>query len=210
MSRFDIYIEGSGDTNKLQQVGREAMRNFLSNLRIDGSFRPIMCGSRQEAYKEFCWALKKVKPRVIPIVIPILLVDAETSVDKEAEPWVHLKARDNWGKPEGATNDHAYLMVQTMEAWLICDPSAWKAWKSRADTDRLPKIHNANVETIEKDKLEKGCEEVGKSIDLSYLNNKRLSGFGILKSVKPELVRKNSKEANRFFEFIEVKEGKAA
>ena len=201
MSRFKIYVEGSGDTNKLQAIGREAVSKFLSNLNIDGSIKVIMCGGRQQAYNDFCVALKNPKEGELPI----LLVDAEAAMQEEGKPWEHLKIRDGWDKPNNATDDHAFLMVQTMEAWLICDDSAWKAWKSRADTDKLPKIHNGNVETIEKDKLEKGCEAVGKSINFSYLDNKRLSGFGILKNVKPKLVREKSKEANRFFEFIEVK-----
>lgn len=201
MSHFEIYIEGSGDTGKLQQVGREAMRKFLSNLNINGSFQPIMCGSREQAYKEFCWATNKIKAGVIPL----LLVDAETLMDKQNEPWTHLKASDNWNKPEGATNDHAYLMVQTMEAWLVCDPSAWKQWKPRIDSSKLPAIHNNNVQLVGKEKLEEICEGLCKSINLSYLKQKRLNGFGILKSIKPKLVRDNSLEAARFFDYLEGK-----
>lgn len=207
MSCFKIYVEGSGQTNKLQAVGREAMAKFLSGLTLKRTCKIIMCGGRQQAYNDFCVALQNPKEGELPI----LLVDAEAAMQKEGDPWGHLKIRDGWDKPEAATNEHAFLMVQTMEAWLICDDSAWKAWKARVDTDKLPKIHNDNVETIEKDKLEKGCEAVGKSINFSYLDNKRLSGFGILKNVKPKLVRDKSKEANRFFEFLEIKveKGKA-
>ena len=200
VSCFKIYIEGSGDTNKLQAIGRESMRKFLSKLDINGSIKVIMCGGRQQAYNDFCVALKKTKPNEISI----LLVDAEAPVGKDAEPWTHLQARDQWNRPTGVTNDHAYLMVQTMEAWLVCDPSAWKLWKPRVDSGKLPAIHNNNVELFEKEKLERVCEEICQSINLSYSKDKRLNGFGILKNVQPELVRKNSKEANRFFKFIEV------
>lgn len=206
MSCFKIYIEGSGDTNKLQAVGREAMMKFLSQLTLKKPCKVIMCGGRQQAYNDFCVAMKSMKPGGD---VPLLLVDAETPVDKDAEPWVHLKIRDNWNKPNDATNDYAYLMVQTMEAWLVCDPSAWKSWKPRVDSSKLPAIHNNNVELVGKEKLESMCEALCKTIDSTYLKSKRLNGFGILKNVKLELVRTNSKEAKRFFEFIEVKKGNA-
>jgi hypothetical protein len=199
-------VEGSGDTNKLQTIGREAMAKFLSKLSLKKRCSIVMCGGRQQAYDDFRIALKNPKDGEFPI----LLVDAEAAMQREGEPWEHLKMRDGWNKPQTATDDHAFLMVQTMEAWLICDDLAWKAWKPRVDIGKLPKIHNDNVEAVEKNKLEEGCEAVCKSISFSYLGNKRLSGFGILKNVKPELVRKNSKEANRFFEFIEVKKSSAA
>lgn len=204
VSHYKIYVEGSGDNNKLQSVGRSAMKNFLSKLELNGSIQIIMCGGRQQAYNDFCVAMKNMKPDGD---MPLLLVDSESLVDKHAEPWTHLQARDNWSKPDRATDTHAYLMAQTMEAWIVCDPSAWKAWKPRIDSDKLPAIHNNNVELLEKDKLENICELICKTIDLSYLKSKRLNGFGILKYVQPELVRKNSKEANRFFEFIEVRKG---
>jgi hypothetical protein len=204
VSCFKVFVEGSGDTNKLQAVGREAMKKFLSRLTLKRPCQIIMCGGRQQAYNDFCLALQNPKDGEWPI----LLVDAEAAM--QGETWDHLKIRDGWEKPQDANDAHAFMMVQTMEAWLICDEQAWKAWKSRADTAKLPKIHNANVETIEKDKLEQGCGAVGKSIDFSYLKNKRMSGFGILKHVNPELVRINSKEAKRFFEFIEVEKVSAA
>lgn len=202
MSCFKIYTEGSGDINKLQAVGREAMTKFLLQLTLQKPCKIIMCGGRQQAYNDFCVAIKSFKAGGD---VPLLLVDAEDAVGKNAEPWIHLKSRDKWNKPDGATNDHAYLMVQTMEAWLVCDPSAWKLWKPRIDSSKLSAIHNNNVELIDKEKLEKMCGAVSKSIDLSYLKSKRLNGFSILKNVKSELVRQNSKEAKRFFEFLEVK-----
>lgn len=205
MSCFKLYVEGSGSSNKLQAVGREAMMKFLSKLSLKKPCKVVMCGGRQQAYNDFCVAMQNPKEGESLI----LLVDAEAAMQQEGMPWDHLKIRDGWDRPGTATDSHAFLMVQTMEAWLICDPAAWKKWKPHVAAAKLPKINNGNVETIEKDKLEAGCEAAGKSIGYSYLNNKRLSGFGILKNVEPALVRKNSKEAKRFFEFVEVKKGKA-
>lgn len=201
MSCFKIYAEGGGDTNKLQAVGREAMKKFLSELDLKRPCRIVMCGGRKQAYDDFCIALQNSKEGELPL----LLVDAEDAMKQDGKPWSHLKNRDGWGKPHGATDEHAFLMVQTMEAWLVCDHSAWKQWKSRVDVSKLPMVHNNNAELIERDKLEKGCEAASKSTDFPYMKNKRLSGFGILKYVQPQLVRKNSKEADRFFKFLEGK-----
>jgi hypothetical protein len=35
--------------------------------------------------------------------------------------WQHLKARDQWEKPSGSSDDQAFLMVQIMETWFLAD-----------------------------------------------------------------------------------------
>jgi hypothetical protein len=192
-----IYVEGGGDKKALQSVGREAMKLFLSNLIPERAFKVIMCGGRQQTYDDFCVALKMKNPDEI-----LLLVDAEAPVQEHGRSWLHLKNRkgDGWDQPENVSDDHAYMMVQTMEAWLICDPAAWKKWKSTIDTRSLP--NHKNIEIIDKPKLNETCETMFKSIGASYKDNKRINGFGILKYVQPELVAQKSKEAQRFFNYL--------
>lgn len=205
MTSFRIYVEGSGDTNKLQSVGREAVSKFLSGVVPGKTFSVHMCGGRKQAFDDFCVALENQKIGEMPL----LLVDAEDPLQTEEIPWGHLRNRDGWNMPIAASDSSAYLMVQTMEAWLICDPGAWKKWNPRADTGRLPRVHNNNVESISKPDLEAGCESVCKSVGKRYSKDKRLSGFGVLKFVQPGLVRENSKEAARFFDYIKEKAGAA-
>lgn len=195
-----IYVEGGGDTKHLQSVGRGAMRSFLSKLIPGRVFKVVMGGGRKQTYDDFCGALKNKKDDEI-----LLLVDAEAPVQANGRPWLHLKNRvgDGWDKPENASDEHAYMMVQTMEAWLICDPGAWKQWKSKVDISDLPS--HQNIEIIDKSKLDQTCEAIFRSIGESYKDNKRINGFGILKYVSPEQVAEKSIEARRFFNHLKIR-----
>ena len=56
-----------------------------------------------------------------PGELPLLLVDSEDPVAPGHTVWQHLKARDNWDRPNGAADDRAFLMVQVMETWFLAD-----------------------------------------------------------------------------------------
>lgn len=56
-----------------------------------------------------------------PNDLPLLLFDSEAPVKTGHTSWQHLKARDNWDRPNGASDDQAFLMVEVMETWLIAD-----------------------------------------------------------------------------------------
>ena len=56
-----------------------------------------------------------------PGELPFLLVDSEDAVHSGHSAWQHLKARNNWDKPNGASDDQAFLMVHLMETWFIAD-----------------------------------------------------------------------------------------
>lgn len=195
-----IYVEGGGDTKVLQAVGRMAMSSFLSNLIPDRTFSVTMCGGRKQTYDDFCTALKRKNQDDI-----LMLVDAEAPVRTNGRPWAHLKNRkgDGWDKPENAADDHAYMMVQTMEAWLICDPEAWKKWRQKVDASLLP--NHQDIEIIDKPKLNETCETIFRSVGASYKDNKRINGFGILKHVNPERVAEKSIEARRFFDYLKIR-----
>ena len=59
--------------------------------------RIVACGSRSDAFSDF----KKAAAIAGDNFFPLLLVDSEEDVT-ESEPWKHLKARDNWERPESA------------------------------------------------------------------------------------------------------------
>ena len=56
--------------------------------------------------------------------MPILLVDSESAVQPEHSVWKHLRTRDNWPRPQNASDDQAFLMVQFMETWFLADREA--------------------------------------------------------------------------------------
>jgi hypothetical protein len=83
---------------------------------VGREIRVQACGGRKQAFDKFVTALQ------LDTTTPILLVDAEAPVADIEDPWAHLKTRDGWAMPAGTDDDHAFLMVQAMETWLLADP----------------------------------------------------------------------------------------
>lgn len=70
--------------------------------------RIVASGSRNDAFSDFCTALKSATTDDFTV----LLVDAESPVETENGAWDHLTRRDGWVRPQGAGCESAHLMVQ--------------------------------------------------------------------------------------------------
>lgn len=121
---FIIYIEGGGDRNRqLETFFRRAWSKFFENSGLGKSMPSVVRGgSRNRTYALFSRAIKINTPGKDQI--PILLVDSEDAVQKGYSVWEHLRTHDSWTKPTGAGEEHAFLMVQVMETWLLADRNA--------------------------------------------------------------------------------------
>ena len=116
-----LYVEGGGDRNPSKTKCRQAFRAFLLNAGLEGRLPRIFAsGGRRQAYDDFRHALGASRGDDLAV----LLVDSEGPVATDVGPWRHLKDRDGWDKPAGATDDHVHLMVQCMEAWFLADRAA--------------------------------------------------------------------------------------
>lgn len=107
--------------------------------------RIIRGQGRQRTFELFVTAVENPEPGVLPL----LLVDSEGPLAESHTEWQHLKARDNWERPDGARDDQAFLMVQVMETWFLADrdllhsyfgpalrESHLKAWRSLAEVPK--------------------------------------------------------------------------
>ena len=139
-----IYAEGGAPGNLAREC-RQGFNEFLRKAGLEGRMpRIVACGSRDRAYEDFCTAQKKASDAFI-----VLLVDSEEGVGVGADPWEFLERRDNWSKPDGATDDNAHLMVQCMEAWFLADSDALARFfgngfnanllPNRRDVENIPK-----------------------------------------------------------------------
>jgi hypothetical protein len=120
-----LYVEGAGQTDLARSQCREAFSTFFEAAGLAGKRpRTVPCGGRQAAFDAFQAGI--AGPRNGELVL--LLVDSEGPVQPNHSNWDHLKARDNWDRPTGATDDQAFLMVQVMETWFLADRAMLRAY----------------------------------------------------------------------------------
>jgi hypothetical protein len=113
-----IYAEGGGDGPLLDTLFRQAWSEFFKAAGLSGRMPGVVRGQgRTQTFDMFKTAIQAAKAGVIPM----LLVDAEDTVQAGHSVWQHLKARDGWDQPAGAAVDQAFLMVRIMETWFVAD-----------------------------------------------------------------------------------------
>ncbi len=113
-----LYIEGGGDSKDLVPRFREAWSEFFKSAGLGGHMPKIVRGGgRDRTFGRFTIAIANPRPKTVPL----LLVDSEDPIKTGPSVWQHLKARDGWNKPSGASENDAFLMVQAMETWFLAD-----------------------------------------------------------------------------------------
>lgn len=200
-----IFIEGGGDSEKLQSECQRAFTKFFEKAGLKERRlmpRVVACGGRGAAYDRFCTATRLGEAA-------LLLVDAEAPVATNpttghpVEPWAHLRQRDQWACPAGATNEQVHLMAVCMEAWFVADRNAFLTYYStgnrRANPNALPILPApANVEALGKQQVFQWLAAASApSGNLSYSKGSR--SFDLLAALNPEEVAKASYHAQRLF-----------
>lgn len=194
-----IFVEGGGDQRKTTSACRAGFEALFNKIVLPRqSPRIIICGSRQSAYDDFCNELK-VSLRSCDGCI--LLVDSEAPVIT-AKVWEHLETRkgDSWVRPATATEDHVYLMVQSMESWFLADREALKEFYGQDfKVNALP--GQPNIELISKQDVFEALKAATSSTKKRKYH-KTKHGFAILALLDPKKVSRASRHANRLFKFL--------
>jgi hypothetical protein len=191
-----IFVEG-GSQGAAKSGCRQGFRTLFEKIVPKGSFRIIASGSRGDAFKDFCLALKRN-----PDDYNVLLVDSEELV--VLQPWEHLANRvgDGWRRPAGSGDDQAQLMVQVMEAWFLADRQALAEYYGQGFlADSLP--GQPNIELISKQEVFRVLRHASKNTRTKGEYHKTRHGFDLLELVDPELVRKASLHADRLFKLLQ-------
>ena len=190
-----IIVEG-GAQGSAKNGCRQAFRAFIEKVVPRASFRVSASGSRGDAYKDFCLAMKQHGNDY-----NVLLVDAEEAV--VVAPWQHLANRrgDGWRRPAGASDDQAHLMVQVMESWFLADRQALARYYGQGFlTDSLP--NQQNIESIPKSDVFTALKHASRKTKTKGEYHKTRHGFDLLELIDPSLVRTASAHANRLFEVL--------
>lgn len=123
MVKAILYLEGGGDLDHLKRSCRENFQKLLIRCGFTGRMpRIIPCGGRDKAFKNFKRAHKT--KRTDEFVG--LWIDSEDPLKDLEATWEHLLQRDNWEKPDGATDDQVLFMTTCMETWIVADRETLK------------------------------------------------------------------------------------
>ena len=197
--KVHIYVEG-GARGDLSTRCRRGFKTLFDKAGLP-KLKILACGSRGEAYKDFCVALKRKEPDVFPL----LLVDSEAIVSDIDQPWEHLHQRegDHWSKPDGASNDHVHLMVQCMEAWFVTDRGALCVYFGGNFRESVLPART-DVEEIPKNGLFSSLKEATRNTTKGAYGKGRHS-FELLALIDPSKVVDASPAAKRLVGFLEAK-----
>ena len=155
--------------------------------------RVVACGGRDNAYDKFCHALATASDNQVVI----LLVDSEERVAEGAGPWSHLRKRDGWSRPVGATDDHAHLMVQCMESWFLADKDRLERYFGRGfNRQALP--GDEDIENVPKEAVLEGLGRASRRCGRPYRKGRR--SFEILGELDPEMVAAASLHVRRLLD----------
>ena len=113
-----IYLEGGGDAKDLHARCREGFRKLLEACGFRGRMpRLVACGGRGTTFDDFRTEhLRKAANDFVA-----MLIDSEDPMDDINAAWDHLRLRDGWNQPAGATDDQVLLMTTCMETWIVAD-----------------------------------------------------------------------------------------
>lgn len=200
--KVKVYVEGGGDGNDLRTRCRKGFSSFFAEANLAGRMPKIIaCGGRKSAFDKFRTAFESRKAGEFIV----LLVDSEDPVAENSGPWEHLARRDGWDRPGEATDEHAHLMVQCMEAWFLADKEGLGTYFGHEfNRNALPR--RQEIEEITKadvlDGLKKATRQCGKG---EY--GKGRHSFDILEQTDAAKVLDVSPSARRLVETLREKAG---
>lgn len=192
-----IFFEGGGDKEATQSKCREGLSKYCAKLKPRNSrLRIVVGGGREQTFDKFKTAALNCRADEVSV----LLVDSEAPVSVDT-PVEHLHGQDGWEFPK-LLNYRVYLMVQTMESWLLADREALAAYY---DGGFLPKSlpgRSTNIETIRKEDVEPALKKATKNTKTKGEYHKINHGAVLLALIDPTKVEKASPHAANFHEFL--------
>ena len=178
------------------QVFRNAWRDFFISAGLAGNLpRIVRGGGRQQTFDQFSEAVKSGRSDELLI----LLVDSEGPVAAGRSVWQHLQANDRWERPPGVGDEQAFLMVQTMETWLLADRAALRDYFGVSFREnRLPSQYN--LEDIAKETALQSLERATADCNKQYA--KGTVSFEVLGRINPDAVSERCPHAKAMLDCL--------
>lgn len=201
-AEFRIFVEG-GSKGQLAQKCRQGFARFFEKSGL-GHRRPRItsCGSRKDAYDDFCHALSKAGEKDIFL----LLVDSEAAVTVGADQvWDHVKARqgDGWDKPAAADAGKLHFMVECMENWFLADPQAVEAFFGQGfKSPALP--NKKNIESVAKSDVYDALNKATDKLKTKRPYGKGEHSFSLLEKIDPAKVEAGGEFAKRVIDKVKT------
>ncbi len=196
MVRVRLVIEGGSEGRRQSGTFRAAWRNFFQSAGLNiNRLIVVRGGSRNQTFDRFLSALRNAEADELPI----LLVDSEGPVASGRSAWEHLLANDRWVRPPGVRDEQAFLMVQTMETWLLADRAALRDYFGPSFREnRLPSQYN--LEDIAKETVMQSLERA--TVDCNKQYAKGAVSFEILGQINPDAVSERCPRAKALFDCL--------
>jgi len=192
-----IFVEGGGNQATTKAMCRKGFSDYCGRIAsLRHNPRIVACGSRDEAFKKFCIAVSESRQGEKVV----LLVDSEEAI-VAGSTIEHLSLRDpSWNFPR-LQQHRTFLMVQTMEAWLLADRDILAEFY---DGGYLPNAlpQNPSVENISKQDLELGLKNATRGTKSKGEYHKTKHGFALLSLIDPQKVESASPHAASFHQFL--------
>ena len=198
MSEIVIFVEGGGDAAYLKIRCRESFTKLLEKSGFKSRLPRITpCGSRNEAFDKFQTAHRQGE-----LTYVALLVDSEDPISDNEQTWKHLKIRDGWERPAGATDDQVLLMTTCMETWIVADRAALKRlYHNCLQESALPA--ETNPEQRDRHAVQDALVNATKDCKNAYAKNKR--SFEALTNVDPATLKANLPSFARMLRILNEK-----
>jgi hypothetical protein len=138
--------------------------------------------------------------------LQVLLVDSEdpitvTQVPKNSSiEWEHLKERDGWIRPHGATADQAQLMVTCMETWIMADRGVLAAFVGSELRERAL-LPLENLEERPRERVQQSLARATRDCKNAYQKGSR--SFQVLAQLNPETLKQHLPYFARLIETLE-------
>ena len=192
-----IYVEGGGDGEAQKREFRRGLSNFWEKAGLKGKMpKTIVCGGRNSTFDAFCIAVKTHRDDV-----SLLLVDSEDPFPPNMSKWNFLNRRDQWEKPVEVSEKQVYLMIQTMETWLLSDRiELQKYYGNGFNVHALPSEQNP-AESLNKQTMYDSLEKATlATIKKSY--SKGGHSFQLIGLVDPKKVMDACPSAKQLIEYL--------